>query len=252
MSYEDRISIATPEGVDLEITLAGVGSRCVARLIDQSIQAAIFLAVFLLLAALGSTVAPNPEDETTGAAGAAVAVVVVFLFLLQMGYDVLFETLASGRTPGKRATGLRVVRGNGAPVGFVASAVRNLLRLVDFLPGMYGVGIVAILASSRNQRVGDMAGDTLVVRERKLAPAVTAWTPAVPPPYHWDVSAVTAEEVATIRRFLDRRASLTPDARYRLSVDLANRLWPKVAGAPGDLHPEHFLEQVLAAKSSRL
>ena len=74
--------------------------------------------------------------------GFAAAIFVLCLFVLFAGYDVAFEVLNSGRTPGKSLNGLRVVRESGAPVTFGASAVRNVLRLVDFLPGWYLVGII--------------------------------------------------------------------------------------------------------------
>lgn len=249
VSYEDRISIATPEGVDLEMTLAGLGSRAVARMVDQAIQLAVLLAVGLLAGLAGATTGATGSGG--GAVAAAVAVVVVFA--VQFGYDMLFEVLASGRTPGKRWNGLRVVRVDGAPVGFVTSAVRNLLRLVDALPGIYAVAMVAVLASRRNQRLGDMAAATVVVRERR-GPGKAAAGPGATRSHDptWDVSAVTADELATIRRFLDRRATLAPDARARLAGELAARLAPKVVGPPAGLHPERFLEDVAAAKSARM
>ena len=248
MSYEDRISIATPEGVDLHLTLAGLGSRAVARLLDQLLQLAVIIAVALLGGVVGGA-----GDGEGGAA--AVAGVVLFLFLVQFGYDVLFETLASGRTPGKRWAGLRVVRLDGAPVGFLTSAVRNLLRIVDILPGPYGVAIVAVLVSSRNQRLGDMAAGTLVVREKQApAPAdATAWrsTRRDSDLEGWDVSSVTPDELATVRRFLERRSTLTPAARERLAHELAARLWPKVVGPREGLAAEAFLEDLVAAKAGR-
>ena len=272
MSYEDRISIATPEGVDLELTLAGLGSRSVARLVDQAIQLAVLLAVSVLATLAGSgSGEPGGGDGPLGGTGdggaaLALAVAVVVVFLVQFGYDVLFEVLASGRTPGKRWSGLRVVRVDGAPVGFVTSAVRNLLRLVDALPGIYTVGMVAVLASRRNQRLGDMAAGTVVVRERRgprrtrASLAADSYSAGVgaggrPAPAvrtAWDVSAVTTEELATVRRFLDRRRGLTPEARARLAVELAARLRPKVVGPAPEGDPENFLEEVAAAKAARL
>lgn len=256
MSYEDRISIATPEGVDLELTLAGLGSRSVARLVDQAIQTAVMLALGVLAGLAGAGLGSNSSGAL------ALALVVIAVFLVQFGYDVLFEVLASGRTPGKRWSGLRVVRSDGAPVGFLTSAVRNLVRLVDILPGMYGVGMVAVLASGRNQRLGDMAAGTVVVRERRevaraVAPApegvrrdeVTGGAIARE---RWDLSAVTAEELATVRRFLDRRSGLTPGARARLATELASRLSPKVVGPARDAGAEAFLEELAAAKAARL
>src|SRR5205085_6213087 len=123
-------------------------------------------------------------------------------------------------------------------------------------PGAYAVGIVAILVSARNQRLGDMAAGTLVVRERR-APASAA--PSVPvttsswghAPSAWDVSAVTADELATVRRFLERRGALTPDSRARLAGELAVRLRPKVAGPPDGIEPEAFLEGLSEAKAAR-
>lgn len=245
MSYEDRISIATPEGVDLQLTLAGLGSRAAARILDQAIQTTVLVAMMVLAGTMGGDL--------------AAAALVVALFLVQFGYDVLFETLASGRTPGKRWSGLRVVRADGGPVGFLSSAVRNLVRLVDFLPGVYAVGMVAVLASRRNQRLGDMAASTIVVRERRggrRAGPITAPAPAWPGPgpdtSTWDVSAVTAEELATVRRFLDRRDGLAAGPRARLAGELAMRLRPKVVGPPADQQPEQFLEALAATKTARL
>ncbi|HSH60950.1 MAG TPA: RDD family protein [Acidimicrobiales bacterium] len=260
MSYEDRISIATPEGVDLDLTLAGLGSRFVAALVDGLIQGAVFIALAILAGLLSAGGEEIEELEGGLAAGIALALLFVAMFLIFFGYHVAFETWASGRTPGKRWTGLRVVRLGGAPVSFLPSAVRNLVRLVDFLPTAYGVGIVALLVTSRNQRLGDLAAGTLVVRERRTprpaapghAAAVSASASELPPGWlSWDVSAVSAEDLGTVRRFLERRAFLTSEARSRLAFDLAARLRTKVSGPPEDLHPEEFLAEVAAAKSAR-
>jgi len=141
VTYDDRISIPTPEGVELELVLAGIGSRLVATIVDMLVKVGLLIALWVIGSAVGG-------DE---AGGFLLAVLIVASFLVFFGYDVAFEALASGRTPGKRAAGLRVVRLGGEPVGFVASAVRNLLRLVDSLPGIYAVGAACILFSSRNQ-----------------------------------------------------------------------------------------------------
>jgi uncharacterized RDD family membrane protein YckC len=245
VTYDDRISIQTPEGVELELVLAGIGSRLVATIVDMLVKAGLLIALWVIGSAVGG-------DE---AGGFFLAVLVVASFLVFFGYDVAFEALASGRTPGKRAAGLRVVRLRGEPVGFVASAVRNLLRLVDSLPGIYAVGAACILFSSRNQRLGDLAAGTLVVRERR-APLPTALPSATDfaaaDRYTtWDVSGVTAFELVTVRRFLERRWQLDPAARGRLGWEIAERLRPKVPGAPPDLHPEQFLEALAAAKAAR-
>jgi uncharacterized RDD family membrane protein YckC len=263
MQYEDRIAISTPEGIELDIALAGVGSRFTAALLDGLIQGALTLVPVLLLLPAFSGSSEN----------IFVALYFVWWFLIIFGYDVAFETLGGGRTVGKRAVGIRVVRVGGHPVGFVTSAVRNLLRIIDFLPAAYGVGIVSILATSRNQRLGDLAAGTLVVRDEsrsgRAAPQyvgpATGFHPQPPPPIEpvpaaatWDVSSVDAQELAAVRSFLERRFSLEPAARWSLSVELARRLAPKVGGAPrvggapSDLHPEVFLEQLYAVKASRI
>jgi uncharacterized RDD family membrane protein YckC len=246
VTYEDRISIPTPEGVELELILAGAGSRLVASLVDFVLKAVLVLALWIMSGAV----------DGDGAGGFVHAAAIVATFLVFFGYDVAFETLDSGRTPGKRWAGLRVVRLGGEPVGFLTSAVRNLLRLVDMQPFiLYAVGAACVLFTRRNQRLGDLAAGTLVVRERRapLPPAVpTVQDFAVADRYAaWDVSSVTAFELVTVRRFLERRWQLDHAARGRLGWELAERLRPKVAGAPPDLHPEQFLEALAEAKASR-
>lgn len=259
MSYEDRISIATPEGIDLDLPLAGLGSRFVATFVDQAIQWAVLLAILIVAGTALDATATDDGQMSDTASLVLGLVVLVAVFLLQFGYHVLFETLAGGRTPGKRWTGIRVVRLGGAPVTFTASVVRNLLRLVDALPGTYLVGMIAILASARNQRLGDMAAGTLVVRERTggRAPKAPQWMhpELLPEPSEdsltWDVSAVTADELATVRRFLERRSTLTREARSRLAAELAVRLRPKVVGPDDAMHPEEFLLELAAVKAAR-
>lgn len=240
--------MATPEGVTLEVTLAGVGSRFTAGVIDQLLRSVVLVALVILTAFLGDS------GGTSG--GVVLASLLVAVFLVQFAYDVLFETLAAGRTPGKRWTGLRVVRLGGAPVGFVASALRNILRIVDALPGFYLVGILCVMSTRNNQRLGDLAAGTIVVRERAQSTALPQPAPVPPGPASadtalWDVSAVSAEEMATVRRFLGRRPTLTPEARDRLAREMATRLGPKVVGPPRQWEPEAFLEYLVTAKAAR-
>jgi uncharacterized RDD family membrane protein YckC len=247
--YEDRISVATPEGVTLEATLAGVGSRFAAALLDQLLRFAVLGAILIVVGALRVAGAGIPG-------GVVLAVLLVALFLVQFAYDVVFETLASGRTPGKRWMGLRVVRLGGSPVGFVASAIRNLLRIVDALPAFYLVGILAVMFTKNNQRLGDLAAGTVVVRERRQVTGLPQAPPKPPPDVAgdmglWDTSAISPEEMATVRRFLDRRQTLTPESRARLAMEIAARLGPKVVGPARQWNPESFLEYLVAAKAAR-
>jgi uncharacterized RDD family membrane protein YckC len=242
VEIDDRITIATPEGVDLELTLAGVGSRFVSALVDFMLQ------IVLLVGVTG-------VGAAVGAFGNGFGAVVVLLasFLVFAAYDVLFEVFAAGRTPGKRLNGLRVVRVDGSPVTFFTSAVRNVLRLVDILPGMYLVGIVTILVTRQNQRLGDVAAGTLVVRERTQQPSLRQLPVQQPvrSTNAWDVTGVSADELAAVRSFLARRYELTHEARYRLAADLAGALRPKVVGATESLGSEAFLEKLAVAKLPR-
>lgn len=239
MEYEDRIKIATPEGVELELVLAGAGSRAIAALLDFLIKALVFFAVLLLAWAVGV------HD------GIGVALLIILSFSLLFGYDVLFEVLASGRTPGKRWSGLRVVRDGGRPIGVGTSAVRNILRVIDILPGVYTVGLISIVLTVRNQRLGDLAAGSLVVRERHEfdAPGAMPTVPSADEVAAWDVSAVSPEELAMVRQFLARRGGIEARARRRVAGQLADRLRPKVGGAPAELDAEAFLEVLYAAKA---
>jgi uncharacterized RDD family membrane protein YckC len=242
---DDRITITTPEGVDVEMVLAGLGSRFLAGLLDLTIELGLLLGLTMLLGAVG------------GGNGIVIAAFVVVAFLVLFGYFVLFEVLNRGRTPGKAAAGLRVVRTDGGPVGFVPSATRNLLRLVDgwdlITIVLCPIGITAVVATRRDQRLGDLAAGTVVVRERFAPTGLAPW--ATPPidvsRYPWDVSGVTNAEVALLRRFLDRRPTLQPEARIHLASQLAGRIGPRVVGTAGGWPPEAFLETVVALKGSR-
>lgn len=242
MELDDRVTISTPEGIELNLTLAGVGSRFVSALVDFTIQILLIVALFLVFWA----------SDLGGYGAAAYA---IFSFVVVFGYDVFFEVLASGRTLGKRWNGLRVVRTEGAPITFFPSVIRNVLRLVDFLPFGYLVGIVSVLVTRRNQRLGDLAAGTLVIRERRTraveeAPLDTSMASRTEAAV-LDTSAVTADELAAIRHFLARRHDIDHDARRELAHTMAERLRPKIGGAPEDVHGERLLELVAGAKAAR-
>jgi uncharacterized RDD family membrane protein YckC len=167
-------------------------------------------------------------------------------------YDVAFEVWGGGQTPAKRWNGLRVVMDGGQPIGFAASAVRNLLRLIDVWLTFGIVGMVSIFVTERNQRLGDLAAGTIVVREPREQ---LRHEPAIefhPLAAGIDVTSVSAAELAAIRDFLGRREGLRPEARARVSKSLVERLGPKVGGLPpGEYAPEQILETIAAAKAGR-
>ena len=242
MQLDNRVTLATPEGVALELILAGLGSRFLARLLDTLIQIGVILALAFGIGAAG-----------TSRSGVLTAVVIVLVFLIIFAYDIAFETLNHGRTLGKQAAGIRVVGPTGEPVRFLASAIRNIARILDFLPALYLIGTISIIATAHGQRVGDLAAGTLVMRDRfpglTRAPApITVSSAAVAT---WDVSAIGPAEIQAERQFLDRRLELTLPARNYFAADLANRLAPRVAGIPPYSHPEYVLEGIVVAKQSR-
>jgi len=153
VEYEDRITISAPEGIELEYTLAGLGSRFMAAFVDTVLRIVVLAAVIGLLAALGA------GQTLLGLA------LIVGLFLALFAYDVAFEVWAAGRTPGKRWNGLRVLMATGQPVSVAPSAVRNLMRIVDVWGTALIAGVVSVLVTKRNQRLGDLAAGTIVVRE---------------------------------------------------------------------------------------
>lgn len=250
VEIEDRVTVSTPEGVDLELVVAGLGSRFMSSLIDTALQAAVIIALLVAAGVAGGSVGPAL------AAVAALAVAV--------GLPTAFDAFAGGRTPGRRLTGLVLVMADGGTVTLVPAAVRNIVRIVDFLPTAYSVGVLSVLATPRNQRLGDLAAGTLVVRSAPVGrstPVVVpgALRPEGPAPpgavaptmAGWDLTGVRPADEEVVRSFLARRAGLDPTSRARVAGDLARRLEPVVIGPDRTAGDEPFLEQVLAARDAR-
>ena len=260
------MTISTPEGVSLNVTLAGVGSRAGAAILDALIQGALLLVLAFVIGAMSSGDASDFPGSSSDPSGSevfliAAALINVVMFVVLFFYFVFFETLWSGRTPGKRAFGIRVVQLSGARLGFKASMVRNLLRIADLLPMFYLTGIITVVSSERNQRVGDMVAGTVVVLDRTdpkqawAAPptaGVHATTDLPEETRTWDVSAITGDDLAAVRSFLERRYTIPLEVRDKLAGELNSKLRPRVAGAQDwHGHPEQFLELLAAAKSAR-
>jgi uncharacterized RDD family membrane protein YckC len=239
VEYEDRRTISTPEGVQLALPLAGIGSRFMALLIDYLIGGVVYLVAILAAASLAGGLA-------------ATIVAVTAILAINVVYFVLFEVFGGGRTLGKRATGLRVVTDGGGQVGLRASLIRNIIRVLELAVLFYTPAIISVLATRDNQRLGDLAAGTLVVRDTKLERVVTATqTPPVSSERYasWDVTGIGEEEAGAVRSFLERRNQLRPGARRALAEQLAGRLRPLVAGAQHGLGDEAFLEHLAAAKA---
>jgi len=181
----------TPEGVALGLQVAGAVPRALALVLDSVIRALLYLVLAPLLAL----------------SGVGVGIALLGFFLLEWFYPVLFEVYR-GATPGKSAMGLAVVQDDGTPVGLPASMIRNLLRLVDFLPFGYGLGLVATLVDRDCRRLGDLAAGTLVVhveqRARQSGRQSIPDAPPRPPPPGLPLAAQQA-----ILSFAERRHRLS-------------------------------------------
>ena len=157
----EYITITTPENIEIEYRLAGLGSRLAAAFIDSLIQGAAILAVYaaILFGVMRLDFQNLGQLDTSGIGP---ALLIISAFVIYLGYYVAFEFLMKGQTPGKKLFKLRVIRGNGQPVALSHSIVRNILRyFVDFT----GAGVVCILLNKQHKRVGDMAASTIVVAE---------------------------------------------------------------------------------------
>jgi uncharacterized RDD family membrane protein YckC len=243
MTFDDRISIRTPEGLEIEMNLAGLGSRIAASVID-----ALILGILLILAAFGIFGLADRFASPLLAIGVGWLVAL----LLVIGYFVAFEVFNDGKTPGKSMFSLRVVEVDGQPVGFGPSMVRNLLRLVDLFPLLPILGPIAILVSDRNQRIGDLAAGTLVVRTARSPAVSDIGVPALDPAAsEWDVSGVADTDLELARRFLSRRVDLAASKRTEHGRTIADRLRSRVPGISTDVADEWVIEQVVAVKTMR-
>lgn len=157
---EERLRIDTPENVIFGYEVAGIGSRFMAALIDTLIIILLQIIVGISLLLL-YRLAPSEE-----VANWLIALFGLLLFILLWGYYIFFEMLWNGQSPGKWRIGLRVIRLDGTPITFTESLIRNLIRIIDFLPFGYGIGVVTMFAQSQSRRLGDLAAGTIVVHEQ--------------------------------------------------------------------------------------
>jgi uncharacterized RDD family membrane protein YckC len=168
-----KITINTAEDVDLNYEIAGPGSRIAAGLIDLSIIWTIVFSLILFFVATGG-ISLSLSEFIDGRIPAQVSEGVLTLifgaiFILNIAYFIFFEKLRNGQTIGKRAIGLRVVNDNGQILGFSESVIRNIARIVDFIPGPYFVGLVSVLISSKGQRLGDLIAGTIVIKSENFS-----------------------------------------------------------------------------------
>jgi uncharacterized membrane protein SpoIIM required for sporulation/uncharacterized RDD family membrane protein YckC len=220
------VDIETPELVVVSYTVAGLGSRVYAALIDLAICALAFVLVIIGVVALGARSITEQATQASPSTAWAVAVMIIMQFVILWGYYLLFEGLRDGQTPGKRFLRLRAVRDGGYSVGFSASAIRNLLRIVDLQPVFtYLVGITSVAVSKSGKRIGDLVAGTIVVREALVQQPLQSAAAPVEQEAGGQLTAVlTDAEFHLLERWGDRRASLTPERRRQITAQVAARL----------------------------
>jgi uncharacterized RDD family membrane protein YckC len=236
--------LVTGEAVVLELKPASFASRSLSLLLDAFVYLGLLYVSFLVVVTVASTL-----DD---AGAAAVLLVDTILFVLVV--PVAVETATRGRSIGKYAAGLRVVRDDGGPIRFRQAFVRGLLAVVEVY-GLPFVALVSALVSTRGKRLGDLLAGTYVIRERGR---VALPPPVVMPPHlaGWavcaDIGRIPERLALAARGYLGRVGSLHPDARRRLGVALADQVAVLVAPTPppGTL-PEDFLAAVLAERTRR-
>ena len=163
MSYQDQfLRIDTPENVAFGYEVAGIGSRFLAALIDIIVITLLLLVVNFVALSVIDLIGGDGASEGQPRAW-ALAIAGILSFLTIWGYYIFFEMTTNGQSPGKRKFNLRVVRRDGTPITVTESIIRNLVRIVDFLPLFYGLGVVVMFIDTQSRRLGDLAGGTLVV-----------------------------------------------------------------------------------------
>jgi len=225
--YRQHLEIETPEMVVLDYEIAGLGSRALAAILDTAILLGWTIALGILMVGLA------PGDS------AVMAIGVVVYFATLWGYFAFFEGLRGGQTPGKRRVGIRVVRDTGHAVTLGAAAIRNLLRLADFLPPPYLLGALAVALHPRGKRLGDIVAGTVVVRDRPLehasvlpAEAADAEPAGVP--------LLSDAEFRVVHEFAERAAALPEAVRTRVAAGLAPRFAERFP--TGNRDPVIFLD----------
>jgi uncharacterized membrane protein SpoIIM required for sporulation/uncharacterized RDD family membrane protein YckC len=207
------LDVATPERVSVELPVAGIGFRALAYAIDLAVLFGTAVVLFFLY----SLTKPDVAEILRSSTGLERAFAGLVFFVVLWGYWTGLEVLWRGQTLGKRAMRIRVVRADGSPVGPFESAVRNLLRLVDFLPTCYPVGLVTMLIDRRHRRLGDILAGTILVREETFD--LSRYEKA----HERSLRSLAPADLEVVARFLERLATLDADARVRLGRQLCTK-----------------------------
>lgn len=202
-------SIPTPEGIELSLKVAGPMTRARAWLIDLLVRLAIMLVFGIILGVFGKV---------------GTGLMMLLWFALEWGYPILFEVFWNGQTPGKRSSNLRVLHEDGTPVQWRASVARNLIRAVDFLPVMYGFGVISMMLNRDFKRLGDLAAGTIVVHvePKHASKGVPLAEPEAP------LAPLTLAEQRAFIDFAERRNTWSTERANELAAH-AEIILPKTA-----------------------
>ena len=216
MAFQDEfLNIDTPENVIFGYEVVGIGSRFMAALIDTTIILISQIVVYLTMALLVNNLLDMDIFSTW-----VLAIFGLIAFALLWGYYIFFEILWNGQSPGKRLVNLRVLKADGTPITLTESVIRNLIRLIDFLPLFYGLGVIVMFINGQSRRLGDLAAGTLVVRDQAsldLENLTAAPRPYLPQhiPVHiaeqvgsWPVARLSDEDIQLAEEFLIRHKDL--------------------------------------------
>jgi uncharacterized RDD family membrane protein YckC len=269
MASIDDIAVLTSENVRLMYSLAGLGSRLIAAVIDLVIIGLAETGITLIILSLGV----KTEDLTFASGGTIggsfiAAVYWVVATVISFGYFFFFEWISWGQTPGKQIMNIRVSMVNGAPADLVACAVRNVLRIVDLLLAGLGITFFIMIFTPKFQRLGDLAAGTVVVKRRNLSfrdvlnasemsdrsmqtpiqmsgtGTGTGTTPSV--------LRINEAEASVIARFIERRETLPPSVRHDIAKDLAGRLRSRMGkDLAVEMQDEELLETALGQFKKR-
>ncbi|MFD8273702.1 RDD family protein [Streptomyces flaveolus] len=238
--------LVTGEAVALELRPARLPSRALAVLLDLAVAVAAYVV---------GTVAVVASTSSLDMAAQTALSLAVFVLVL-VGGPIAVETLSHGRSLGKMACGLRVVRDDGGPVRFRHALVRGLIGVVEILLTLGVVACIASLVSARGRRLGDVFAGTLVVRER--VPAAPAGFLPPPPPWlagrfsELDLSAVPDGLWLAVRQYLARMGQLDPQVGWTMAERLASDVAARTgAPAPQGVPPAAYLAAVLQERQAR-
>ncbi|MBD2679474.1 MULTISPECIES: RDD family protein [Nostoc] len=229
MRFFNRISFQTPESVELEFTLAGIGNRALALLIDYTVLG-ISLLLFVLAWTFFSTQLYNLlEDLVTNPGNIGLWLLAIFFFIafaIYIGYFVFFETLWFGQTPGKRIAKIRVVRDDGRLIGLQQATLRALLRPFD---ETLFLGAFLIMLGNREKRLGDLAAGTIVIQAQPNTASTLTITDEAKILHEQllqtaNLSQLLPDDFAVIREYLQRRGAMSLKARASLSLNLAEQV----------------------------